>query len=156
MLKPRARGFSLIEMMTVVMIIAILTVIALPSFSEWVQNSRTRSVAESLQNGIRFAQAQSASLSRLTQVVTTSTGWTVSFVKITGVDDAVAGTVLQSSPAGNLDSVAIGYGTGAPVVLQFNDLGRVWGSATSGGIFSPLWARSHTTSRTRIPVARAA
>ena len=65
-MKQRVAGFSLIEKMIVIMIIAILTVLALPNFSEWVANSRTRSVAESLQNGIRYAQAQAARLSSLT------------------------------------------------------------------------------------------
>src|SRR6185437_5516232 len=137
MLITRHGGFTLIEMMTVVLIIAILTVIGLPSVSEWLQNSRTRSVAESVQNGIRFAQAESARVSRLTKFVPSGSSWSVKVVQLTGSSspiDTMTNTVLQTSPGGNLDFVSIS----PPTVLEFNDLGRVYTSSSETGSFTPV------------------
>lgn len=137
MLIKRPHGFTLIEMMIVVLIVAILTVIGLPSFSEWLQNSRTRSVAESVQNGIRFAQSESARLSRLTNFISTSSGWTVKVVPIAGSSSPIDSrtTPLESSPAGNLDSVVI---NAEHAVLQFNDLGRVSYASSETDTFTAL------------------
>jgi len=129
--------------MIVVLIVVILTLIALPNFSDWLQNSRTRSVAESLQNGLRFAQSESARVGRLTRLVTTGTSWTVKVVQVAGSSstiDTAASSVLQTSPAGNLDFVAIAPDSGGHTVLQFNELGRVAGSSTEGGTFQALSA----------------
>ncbi len=137
MLSAKYRGFTLIEMMIVVVIIAILTVIGLPSVSEWLENSRTRSVAESVQNGIRFAQAESARVSRFTKFIPSASSWSVKVVQVTGSSspiDTMTNTVLQTSPAGNLDFVSISPST----VLEFNDLGRVSYSSSETGSFSPV------------------
>jgi type IV fimbrial biogenesis protein FimT len=131
-----ARGFSLIELMVVIAIIVILTVLALPNFAAWLQNSRTRSVAESLQNGLRFAQGEAARLNRLTTVVTSATGWTVSYVPV-GTDSIA--NPLQTSPVGNLDGVTIAPAAAANIVIEFNPLGRVLTSATvTQGSFTVL------------------
>ena len=136
-----ARGFTMIELMIVALIVVILTLIALPNFSDWLQNSRTRSVAESLQNGMRFAQSESARLSRLTKIVTTGSSWNVRVVQVAGSLSAIdtqASDILQSSPAGNLDFVAISPNSPNNTVLEFNDLGRVSSSSTLTGTFNAL------------------
>jgi len=57
-------GFSLIELMVGIAVLGIVAVLAMPTFSAWIQNSKTRTVAESLQNGIRAAQAEAVSTGR--------------------------------------------------------------------------------------------
>ncbi len=54
----RARGFSLIELILVVAMLVILGGLAIPSFQTWMGDTRTRTVAEALQNGLRNAQAE--------------------------------------------------------------------------------------------------
>lgn len=139
MLSAKHGGFTLIEMMIVVVIVAILTVIGLPSVAEWLENSRTRSVAESVQNGIRFAQSESARVSRFTKFVPSNSGsgWSVKVVQLSGSSspiDTMTNTVLQTSPAGNLDFVSIS----PPTVLEFNDLGRVYYSSSEAGTYAPV------------------
>src|SRR5688500_2182043 len=58
MLNRHVAGFSLIELMVTVTILAILLVAAVPGIGAWISNSRVRSVAEGLQNGLRTAQAE--------------------------------------------------------------------------------------------------
>lgn len=137
----------MIELMIVVAIVAILVVIGLPSVSDWLQNSRMRTVADSLQNGIRFAQGEAARVSRLTTLTTTSSSWRVDVVQLTGSSAPIDTRInpLQTSPAGNLDLVTITPDATGHTVLQFNDLGRVSAAATSAGPFSALTADASFT-----------
>ncbi|MCE4552833.1 pilus assembly FimT family protein [Roseateles cellulosilyticus] len=57
-LSARSRGFSLIELMVAVAALAILTAMAVPSFTTWIRNARVRTVADALQSGIRVAQTE--------------------------------------------------------------------------------------------------
>ncbi len=68
----RPLGFSLLELMVVVAIIALLAVLAIPNFLEWMQNSKTRTVADSMQNGLRFAQEEAIRTIRVTTFVPTT------------------------------------------------------------------------------------
>lgn len=57
MLKRRS-GFSLIELMVAISVLAILTAVAMPNFMTWIRNSRVRTVADALQSGMRLAQGE--------------------------------------------------------------------------------------------------
>ncbi|MDZ4212040.1 MAG: prepilin-type N-terminal cleavage/methylation domain-containing protein, partial [Methylotenera sp.] len=57
-------GFSLIELMVAVSVLGITLAYAMPSFSTWIQDSKTRTIAESLQNGIRIAQVEAVNKGR--------------------------------------------------------------------------------------------
>lgn len=83
------RGFTLIELMVTVAIVAILVMLGLPSFTGWVANTRVRTVAESLQNDFRLAQAEAVRRNRQ-----------VAFV-LTNTSDPSAATVVAASPATN-------------------------------------------------------
>lgn len=136
----RSRGFSLIELMVVVAIAVILTLVALPGMGDWLQNSRMRSAAESMGNGLRFAQAEAIRLSRQTAFVATSTGWTVSYIQVVAAADSATGLplVLQTSPS--VENVTITQGSGTPAVLAFNSLGRVGGASSLAGPFPAITA----------------
>ena len=66
MLTRNNRGFSLIELMVTLTLLGILLAAAIPEFGTWTANARVRSVAESLQNGLRLAQTEAVRRNRQT------------------------------------------------------------------------------------------
>ena len=117
----QSRGFNLIELMIVVAVIAILTIAALPNLASWMQDSRTRSVGESLENGLRFAQGEAVRLNRITTFTLSSNGnWAVNYVKTTADGSSAPSNPLQAA-YGNFGNVSISPTT----ALSFNSLGRV-------------------------------
>lgn len=54
----KPRGFTLIEMLIVIAIIAIATTLGLPSYRTWVHNTQIRTAAESIQGGLQKARAE--------------------------------------------------------------------------------------------------
>ena len=78
------RGFTLIELMVTISLLAILTTLAVPAFSAWIRNAQIRSAAEALQGGLRSAQAEA--LRRNRQVVMAFTNATPAS-GITAADD---------------------------------------------------------------------
>lgn len=56
--RPRARGFSLLELMVVVTLVAILALLAAPSMAEWTRNQRIRGGAENLIQGLQLAREE--------------------------------------------------------------------------------------------------
>ena len=54
----RQRGFTLIEMLVAVTVMASILMMAMPSVAAWLGNTRVRNVADSLQNGLQIARAE--------------------------------------------------------------------------------------------------
>ena len=52
------RGTTLIEALIAIAIIALLVAAGLPSFAEWLQNTKIRTAAESVQNGLQIARTE--------------------------------------------------------------------------------------------------
>lgn len=54
----REKGFSLIEVAIVMVIIALVLMFGLPGFAEWSQNTQIRATAESIQSGLQSARSE--------------------------------------------------------------------------------------------------
>jgi len=67
-----AQGFSLVELVVAVAMFGVLISVALPSFSEWMNNLRVRAAVESIQAGLQRARAEAVRLN------TPMTFWLVS------------------------------------------------------------------------------
>ena len=59
------RGFSLIELLVAIAISVALMMLALPAGQLWIANTKVRTTADALQNGLRMAQAESLRRDRL-------------------------------------------------------------------------------------------
>ena len=100
---PRARGFSLIELMVALTIMAILVTLAMPLYRDWLANTQIRNATESISSGIRLTQAEA--IKRNGQVefrLTPATGWEVREL----VDDTVVQQHLFTSGSRNVTVVA--------------------------------------------------
>jgi type IV fimbrial biogenesis protein FimT len=60
----RTSGFTMIEMAVTMTIFAILVALGVPSMTTWIRNNKVRAVSDSLQTGLRLAQAESLRRSR--------------------------------------------------------------------------------------------
>ena len=78
--RARGRGFTLIEVLLAMSIFGLVMAAALPNFSKWIANSRVRTTAESIQNGLMLAKAEAVRRNAKVQLVLTSTTPTVANV----------------------------------------------------------------------------
>ncbi len=139
--RPRTNGFSLIELMIVVAIVTIMILLALPGFSTALQNSQTRAAADSLQNGLRFAQGEAIRLNRFTTfAISGNAGWQVNYVTASANDPLIAANVANplQQQANTFGNVTVTASSAATAVVRFDPLGRVSGAATAAGPFNAL------------------
>jgi len=54
----RQRGFTLIELVVTMAVLALLLLAAVPSMGRWLDNTRIRNVSDSLQGGLQLARAE--------------------------------------------------------------------------------------------------
>ena len=138
-------GVSLIELAVALTIMAVLMASGLPTFSNWIQSSRIRTTAESIQNGLQLARAQAVSRNALVRFSLTDTvtadcvlsasgsNWVVSQDDPTGACDAassatVAPRIIQmrSAAEGSRNVELAAEVAGTPVsTITFNGTGRV-------------------------------
>lgn len=136
---------TIIELMVALSIIALLAVLAVPSFSEWIANSKVRSTAEEVANGLRMAQSEALRKSVPVAFVITSTtpaanatpatsagNWYVQQLPQTG-SGSTTSAMVQSSTYGSRNSVTIAAST--PVVC-FGSLGNQITVASASALWS--------------------
>ena len=135
MLALRQRGFTLIEVMITVAIVAILVLIALPNFTAWMQNLQVRNTAESVLNGVQVARTEAVRRNRSVQFSLTGTAdWQVRIVQPPALQAGDPDPVQQRSAAeGGKTSIASAYdNTGATATtVTFNGMGWVTGNTDS-------------------------
>ena len=117
--RPHARGFTIVELMIGLAIVAIVVFSALPSYTAWIQNTKIRNAAEAVLNGLQLARAEAIQRNTNVQfVVGTDSGWTVSVV--------APAVVVQSRIAGQGSAgVTAAILPGTATTVTFNSLGRV-------------------------------
>ncbi|MEP7296025.1 MAG: GspH/FimT family pseudopilin [Burkholderiales bacterium] len=139
----RVRGFTLIELAVAITLLGILIGLGLPSFMSWIRNSQVRSVAESLQNGIRRAQTEAVRLNQtvvfsLTNVapglnapaVANGSNWSIQSIQ--QFADPTRPPVFLTG--GSLTDVASSMSITGPVALCFNTNGRLIVPAVPTGV----------------------
>lgn len=123
MLKPysivKAKGFTLVELIIVVTVIAIISAIAVPSFQTWLESSRIRNAAAATLNGMQKARGEAIARNRNVEFVITGTtsSWTVRLA-----DGTVLDTRLDSEGSQGVVSTLT---PAAARTVTFNSFGNV-------------------------------
>ncbi|MEW9900154.1 GspH/FimT family pseudopilin [Chitinivorax sp. PXF-14] len=131
----RARGFTVIEIAITLVIFGVLLAVALPSYTDWLQNSRARDMTESFMSGLMLARTEA--IKRGTNVrldVVGTRGWTVS--------DVASQAVIQNQPAlehlGTVSVTAQDSGGVAATSVIFTGLGVLLTPAQNNAVASPV------------------
>lgn len=137
----RRSGFTLVEMIVVVAIMALLAALATPSMIGWVRNNKIRTVSDSLQNGLRLAQSEATRRSRqvvfsLTDDKPSASGYTAKTDgnnwAINTVTSMTSGETSAFVEAGILRDVGSNVVISGPAAICFNSLGRIVANASPG------------------------
>jgi type IV fimbrial biogenesis protein FimT len=139
----RASGFTMIEMLVTIAIFAILVALGVPTMTTWIRNNKVRTVTDSLQTGLRLAQAESLRRSR--QVVFALTNSTTpNFIPLPAVAGGTSWAIwtvpsmagetpafIQSGVLSNVSAqVTIGT-TNNITAVCFNSVGRLVNNASA-------------------------
>jgi len=129
----RAKGFTLIEMIVVVAIMALLAALATPSMLGWVRNNKIRTVSDSLQNALRQAQTEATRRNRqvVFSLTDNSPATTTYTAKANGSNWAISTVV----PA---DSDATATFVEAGILLNVSSNVAITGPKTSSNTASAL------------------
>lgn len=129
------RGFTLIELMIVVVIVTVLVLLSVPSLGTWMADARIRNTSESLMGALRVAQSTAVTRGRTTMLVRTAaapawnaaasgtgSNWYVRVLPLADSDEtASAADVVQTASLGTQNGVSIA----GPSVLCFGAQGQL-------------------------------
>lgn len=136
----RQRGFTILEMMIAITVAAFILASAMPSVGAWMRNTRIRTAAESISNGLQQARNEAVrrnqpvsfflvsdsdaiSMSDSCALSTTSTGWVVAPASPAGKCATDLGTFIAARPPGN---TAGGLSLAAnATTVTFNGFGQI-------------------------------
>ncbi len=125
----KSSGFSLVELMIVIALLGVLATFAVSSYQAWIQNTRIRTAAESIQGGIQMARAEAVSRNASVQLDLrgTNSAWTVctSPVAPGACPDPDDATTIQSRAAseGSSSDINVIASDAGPYV--FNSFGTM-------------------------------
>lgn len=133
-------GATLVELAISVVIFGTILAAGIPSFGEWIQNTRVRTAAELLQNGLHTARTEAIKRNAGVRFMLTdpagTPAWSVGCITITSNCPAVITTQSGSEGAGGArvgimtspdtsGAGALAAGAGLPAGVSFNGAGRV-------------------------------
>lgn len=121
----KSRGFTLIEIFIGLLIVSLLVLLGMPSFTSFVRNSEIRSTAESIINGLRTATSEAANRNKRVTFELAGGGsadWELSVL----ADDEVTKKTIQTYAAKEAGkSTKITILPAGQTSVRFNGLGRV-------------------------------
>ena len=157
----RQAGVTLVELMVTVTLMALLAMLAVPAYSQWIRNNQIRSVAENFQSGLLLARNRTDQFKRSTVFFTTNAtpdlnvpavadgvNWGVQSIALAPADPSPFHPqfVERGNYASGITGITI---TGGPAALCFNTLQRMT-AVVATGVGSPCVVAQavYTISRT--------
>lgn len=139
--RRRQQGVTLIELAIGITITALLLAAGMPSFSEWIVNTKVRTAAELLQNGLQNARTEAIRRNATVRLNLTDAGgamaWNIVCVNVTSdpctdplsaqAASEVNGTTRLGVTTASDSNIAtvLSAGTGLPASITFSALGRL-------------------------------
>jgi type IV fimbrial biogenesis protein FimT len=125
-------GFSLIELMIAIVIVSLVIVLGVPSYSVWIQNTQIRNAAESIQNGLQLARGEAVKRNtNVAFVLGTNSSWVVSVVS--------SGEVIEARPSSEgSKNVTRTVSPGGATTVTFNSFGGVGANADASAPFTQI------------------
>lgn len=114
----QASGFTLLELMTALAVIAVLAAMAVPTMRNVIENGHIRAAGASIQNGLALARAEAVRLNTQVEFAFTPDGWEVRHVASGDVLHQSAGREVSG---GSLDVTVIPDGADH---VTYNTFGR--------------------------------
>jgi type IV fimbrial biogenesis protein FimT len=112
-----SKGFTLIELMIVVVIVALTLALGMPSYRTWVQNTQIYNAAESAQNGLQKAKAEAVKQNaKIEFVLGNNPPW---IIKVAG------GAVIERSTTEGAKNVSTSATPQNATTITFGNLGGV-------------------------------
>ena len=117
-------GFTLVELMVTIAVLAILMALGVPAFGNYVASTRVRNVAENFYSGIQKARAEAIRRNGPVEFVLINSGknWQV---RVLDPDPAVESQLIDSKIAAEGGAAAVEVDAGGATRLTFNGLGAL-------------------------------
>jgi|SRR5882672_7064675 len=131
MLNPRTaqRGFTIIEVMISLTVLAVLITLGAPGFADWIQAQRLRTSAEAITNGMQVARGEAIrqNLAVSLGIEPPSTAWTACPATVSPCDSTTpSGSFIQNKSAQEgSGSTSVSAVPAGAILVTFSPLGNV-------------------------------
>lgn len=126
-------GFSLVELLMGIVVVAILVALGMPSFQVVLRNAEVRTAADSITNGLQRARGEAVARNTNVQfVLGTGSSWTVDYVIKPVATDPPIDSRLSSEGSTDVTVTAVAQDLAtAATTVAFNNFGLVVPNAAS-------------------------
>lgn len=118
------KGFTLVELMIALALLGIVAALGLPNYRIWIENTRIRNAAESIQTGLQKARFEALKRNLPVQfVLGANSAWTIGCVTVTA--DCPDPIEQRTSKEGSSTSISVTAVPAASTTVVFTNLGTV-------------------------------